>query len=158
METNTRVKNPDTQPPKTPPAGLKNLEVLIGKWSNETHFRTDPENEGTGTITYEWMEGGFFIVEHFENSFSKEKPHKGIRIIGFDESKGCCTAHFFDSFGYTRQYEVSIEDNLLKIAGEFERYSGAISENGRKITGTWEQAKDGTNWQYLCDVRQTKLR
>ncbi len=102
------------------------------------------------------MEGGFFIIERFEQTFTKEKAHKGISIIGNDHESQTCLSHFFDSHGNTRTYKLSIVDGIFTITGEWERYTGKISADGNTITGTWEQSKDGSEWEYLCDVKQTR--
>jgi hypothetical protein len=151
------MKTPSPEQPTKPAPELKSMEVLIGKWNNEIQFKSDPDNEGTGWVTYEWMEGGFFIVEHFEQTFKKERAHKGISIIDYDRQSQTCLSHFFDSHGNIRTYKLSIRDGVFMITGAWERYKGEISEDGDTITGTWEQAKDGSNWEYLCDVKQTRF-
>lgn len=150
-------KSQAPEQPAKPAPELKSLAVLIGKWSTDIEFNNAPDNRGTGTVTYEWMEGGFFLVEHFEHNFTKEGAHKGLSIIGFDGEGQSCVSHFFDNHGNKRLYKVSIEDRAFKINGQWERYSGEISDDGNTITGTWEQAKDGSNWQYLCDTKQTRM-
>jgi hypothetical protein len=144
--------------PTRPAPELKSLEVLIGKWKNDIEFKSDPENGGTGAVTYEWMEGGFFIVERFEQTFKKEGAHKGLSIIGYDNESQTCLSHFFDNHGNLRTYKLSIRDTVFTVTGEWERYKGKISEDGDTITGTWEKSKDGSNWQYLCDAKQTRLK
>jgi hypothetical protein len=152
-----RTKNPQPKQPTKPAPELQSLEVLIGKWNNAIEFKSDPDNTGTGSVTYEWMEGQFFIVERFEHTFKKEGAHKGLSIIGYDNEKQSCLSHFFDNHGNIRTYKLSIRDGAFTINGEWERYTGEVSEDGNTITGTWEQSKDGSTWEYLCDVKQTRL-
>ena len=45
--------------PKTPNPALKQFERLIGTWRI-----SGPDV--TGTVRYEWMEGGFFLIQHFD--------------------------------------------------------------------------------------------
>ena len=151
----TKVKAPEQQ--SKPATQLKSLEVLVGKWKNDIEFKNAPQNQGTGLVIYEWMEGGFFLVERFEQNFTKEGLHKGISVIGYDNESQSCLSHFFDNHGNERTYSLSIENGVFKITGQWERYKGEISDDGNTITGTWEQAKDGANWQYLCDSKQTRL-
>ena len=49
-------RDPNDQP--QPDATLKRLGRLVGTWqvSGEAH----------GTVTYEWMEGGFFLIQHID--------------------------------------------------------------------------------------------
>jgi hypothetical protein len=152
-----KTKTQAPEQPSRPAAELKNLEVLIGKWRIDIEFKNAQDNGGTGSVTYEWLEGGFFIVEHFEQNFAKEGQHKGISIISYDNESQACLSDFFDNHGNRRAYKLSIENGTFKITGQWERFTGEISEDRNTITGTWEQAKDGSNWQYLCDVKQTRL-
>jgi hypothetical protein len=152
----TKTKAPEK--PSKPSAELQNLEVLIGRWNNDITFKSDPHNKGTGSGRFEWMDGRFFIVEHFEQDFKKEGTHKGISIIGFDYDSQSCISHFFDNHGNMRTYKMEIKDRIFTITGDWERYRGEISEDGNTITGTWEISKDGENWQYLCDSKQTRLK
>ena len=45
------------QPPQ-PNAALKKLEKLIGTW--------EVSGGAQGRVTYEWMEGGFFLIQHVD--------------------------------------------------------------------------------------------
>jgi len=64
------------QPPKPSPA-LKRLDRLVGTWK-----ASDPSGAGAirGQVTFEWLEGGFFLRQHVDLGGSK-----GIEIIGYDE-------------------------------------------------------------------------
>lgn len=45
--------------PKTPNPALKQLERLIGKWKITG-------DDVDGETIFEWMEGGFFLIQRFE--------------------------------------------------------------------------------------------
>jgi hypothetical protein len=45
--------------PKTPNPALKKLERLVGTWRI-----SGPDVEGE--VTFEWMESGFFLIQHFD--------------------------------------------------------------------------------------------
>ena len=142
--------------PTEPVEGLRSLDVLVGKWNVTLEFKSDPANRGTGWESYEWMDGGFFLVGRFDRTFSKEKSHTGMTIFGADVTGKNCLGHFFDNQGNSRIYDVSLRDGVFKLTGKWERYSGQVSEDGTTISGTWEQSKDGIDWEYLCDITQTK--
>ena len=63
--------------PKTPNPALKQFERLIGTWRI-----SGPDVKGT--VRYEWMEGGFFLIQHFDLTQGAEH-YKGIEYTGFDE-------------------------------------------------------------------------
>jgi len=153
----TEAKNPAPEQQSKPAPELMSLEVLIGNWRNDLEFKNNPENKGTGSITYEWLEGGFFLIHRFDQIFTKEGSHKGISIISYDKESQSCVSHFFDNQGNKREYKVSIQNDIFKFTGPWERYTGEFSEDKNTITGTWEYSKDSVNWQYLCYAKQTRL-
>ena len=67
----------------TPNADLRTLDSLVGTWrlSGDT----------SGTVTYEWMHGGFFLVQHIDMELFGDAV-KGIEVIGhlrpFNEEAG----------------------------------------------------------------------
>jgi hypothetical protein len=134
------------------------LQVLIGEWQNETYFKDNPGKTGVGKIEYEWMGGGYFIVEQFADAFPNNESHNGICIIEYDGGDEDCTGHFFDNMGYHRHYHIGIHGDAYTIRGKWERYFGEISADKNSIRGTWEQSKDGANWEYLCDTIMTRRK
>ena len=67
------------QQPPQPNPDLKNLEILVGSWemSGEVH----------GRVTFEWMEGGFFLIQHVDLEQYGQKI-KDIEIIGYERPFG----------------------------------------------------------------------
>ncbi len=63
-----------TQP--TPSEHLKKLDCLIGTW--------DISGGAIGQVRYEWMEGGFFLIQHVDLDNSGHKS-SGIEIIGHEQ-------------------------------------------------------------------------
>src|SRR5215208_4524861 len=57
------------QQPLMPNPDLKSLDKLVGTWKIS--------GGSEGTVTYEWMEGGFFLIQHIDLNQAK-----GIEIIG----------------------------------------------------------------------------
>src|SRR3712207_7861353 len=46
------------QQPPQPSPDLKNLDRLVGTW--------EMSGEVGGRVTFEWMEGGFFLIQHVD--------------------------------------------------------------------------------------------
>ena len=121
-----------------PDPDLKALDRLIGTWKQS--------GEVAGQVTYEWMEGGFFLVQHVDLEQYGQKI-KGIELIGhvhsFGEEPGKDIKSRFYSFldGMTLDYVYEIEGDTLTIWGG-ERgspayYKGSFSEDGNTLTGSW---------------------
>lgn len=119
--------------------GLKNLNKLVGTWKVSG-------SEIEGLVTYEWLEGGFFLVQHF-----KLKHHgniiMGIEIIGYERGFGAespsenIKSRAYDNMGNTFDYTYEVDDEFLTIwggeKGSPAYYRGKWSEEGNINTGAW---------------------
>ena len=86
-------------------AVLQPFEVLIGSWSTEaTHPLVD--EVVPGTITFEWFEGGHFVVQRSSNDH--ELFPDAISIIGAPEAGDGLVMEYFDSRSVRRTYGVSL--------------------------------------------------
>jgi hypothetical protein len=86
-----------TQPqPPQPDPDLRRLDRLLGTWN--------VSGGAQGRVTYEWMEGGFFLLQHVE--LEDGQKVKGIEIIGHERQFGAepsqeITSRFYDNLGNT---------------------------------------------------------
>jgi len=62
----------------------------------------------------------------------------------------------YDSLGTASRYEGRLHGREWTITGEAERFAGAFSEDGERLTGTWERSADGTNWEGWMDITLTR--
>jgi hypothetical protein len=146
---NKSTQDPVQHPtPKTNPA-LVQLEVLIGEWEMELSLAP----AARGRVTFEWLEGGAFLVERMGDS--------ATWLIGRDESVETYCVLYFDSRGVSRLYEMSLEGNVWKIwrnaPGFSQRFAATFGGDGHTITGYWEKSSDGSTWEHDFDVTYTKL-
>jgi hypothetical protein len=98
-----------------------------------------------GTISFEWMEGGFFIIQHVDLDQYGHRV-KGMEIIGHEKKFGEepseeIKSRFYDSTGDTLDYVYEMEGDTLTIwAGEKGSpayYRGEFSDDGNTLTGQW---------------------
>jgi hypothetical protein len=105
-----------------PSDALRRLDRLTGTW------RVSGGTEGT--VTYEWMEGGFFLVQRVD-MIHDGRPIRGMEIIGHSRP-----------FGAEPSADVyEIEGDTLTIWGG-ERgspayYRGRFSADGDSVDGAW---------------------
>ena len=71
---NTNNAQAQRQAPEPNP-DLESLDRLVGTW--------EMSGEVQGQVTFEWMEGGFFLIQHVDLEQYGQKI-KGIEIIGHD--------------------------------------------------------------------------
>ncbi len=126
------------QQPPQPNPDLKNLDILVGTWemSGDVH----------GQVTFEWMEGGFFLIQRVDLGPQDGQRIKGIEIIGHERPFGAepsedIRSRFYSNMGDTLDYVYELEGNTLTIwAGEkgSPAYAkGTFSEDGNTRSGEW---------------------
>ena len=122
------------QQPPTPHPDLKPLHRLVGTW----HVSGGAQ----GTITYEWMEGGFFLIQHVALNGAK-----GIEIIGHlkpfgEPPRQDITSRYYDYYtGDTLDYVYELNGDTLTIwggdKGSPAYYRGQFSADGTTLSGAW---------------------
>lgn len=125
------------QSPEASP-DLKSLDRLVGTWK--------VSGEAQGQIRYEWMEGGFFLVQHFDLEHGGRKI-KGIEIIGHEQKFGAEPSAEIKSRAYsfldglTLDYVYELVDDTLTIwggeKGSPAYYQCKFSDDGNTLTGGW---------------------
>ena len=127
---------PQPQPPPPNP-DLRSLERLVGTWT--------VAGGAHGQVTYQWMAGGFFLLQHVELEQDGQQL-KGIEIIGHQRPFGAepsqdITSRFYDSLGNTLDYVYELEGDTLTIwggqKGSPAYYTGRFSDDGNTVTGEW---------------------
>jgi hypothetical protein len=121
------------QPSFTPNPDLRSLDKLMGTWKIS--------GEAEGTVTYEWMEGGFFLIQHIDLGHTK-----GMEIIGHlrgygEEPSKDIKSRYYSSGGESLDYTYEVAGNTLMIwFGERDSpayFKGEFSEDGNTLTGAW---------------------
>jgi hypothetical protein len=141
MTVNNPVDDPQVaQQQPRPAADLASLDRLIGTWT--------VSGESTGTVTYEWVEGGFFLFQHVELDGSK-----GLEVIGHEQKYGqppsadIKSRYYGFSSGETLEYTYELRGDVLTIwsgeRGSPAYYEGTFSEDGRTLTGAWHYPGGG---------------
>jgi hypothetical protein len=126
-----------TQQPPQPNPDLKGLNRLVGTWK--------VSGGAQGQVAYQWMEGGFFLLQHVELEQYGQRT-KGIEIIGHQRPFGAepsqdITSRFYDSLGNTLDYVYELDGDTLTIWGG-EKGSPAYarstySSDGTSSSGAW---------------------
>ena len=128
-----------------PDKRLRTLDILVGIWEV-----SGPEVKGQ--VTYEWMEGGYFLIQHVELE-QYGQLIKGIEMIGFERKFGemepskDIKSRFYDSAGNTLDYTYEIENDVLMIwggeKGSPAYFKGTFSADGNLNEGAWVYPEGG---------------
>lgn len=123
-----------------PDAELKRLDKLVGTW--------ELSGAAAGTNTYEWLDGGFFLLQHV-NMQQGEHEIKGLEVIGrllpFGAEKPSedIKSRFYGDQGETFDYvyEISEDGKTLTIWGGEKGspafYRGTFNEDDTVNSGAW---------------------
>jgi hypothetical protein len=99
----------------------------------------------SGTVTYEWMEGGFFLIQRVDLVHYGHEV-KGIEIIGHlkafgEEPSEDIKSRFYGNMGDTLDYVYEVDGDTLMIWGGVRGspayYRGRFSPDGNTLTGSW---------------------
>lgn len=120
-----------------PNPDLQSLDRLVGTWQLSA--------ETSGTVRYNWLEGGFFLSQEFDIELYGHRV-KGIEIIGhlqpFGETPSVeIRSRIYDNSGNTFDYIYEVEGDTLTIwggeKGSPAYYRGTFSADGNVCTGGW---------------------
>src|SRR5512132_3262040 len=134
---------------------LAPFDALIGTWATEaTHPLIDAVV--SGTVTFEWLEGGHFLVQRAHNDH--ERFPDAIGVIGAPENGEGLVMEYFDSRGVRRTYGVSLDDGVLRYwrdaPGFDQRFSASLGPDG--FEGLSQVARTPGDWR--DDLRVTYRR
>ena len=136
---------------------LEGFDALIGTWDTEaTHPIVDAVVPGA--VTYEWLEGGRFVVQRTHNEH--ELFPDAIGIIGAPEEGEGLVMEYFDSRGVRRTYRIANEDGLLRMwrdaPGFDQRYVATLGE--ASFEGVWQVAETPGDWRDDLKVTYRRRR
>lgn len=119
-----------------PPADLRHLDRLVGTWHVAGRV--------VGTVTYEWMEGGPFLLLHVDVDRAGRRI-QGLEVIGRhpDEpgagSGDGIPAYFYDSNGDVQLHVYDLEGDTLVVwqdeRGSTSWFRGSFASDGAEIVG-----------------------
>ncbi len=136
----------------------KKLEPLVGTWNTRGSTIASasmPAVEFSGTDTYEWLQGGFFLL-HCVDVMMGEQRVTGVETIWFDPARHCYRTHFVDANGQTSTYQAQLYDREWTLASQTDRFAGRFSEDWATISGRWERMGGGADWEPWMDVTLTR--
>lgn len=126
---------------------MEPFDALVGTWDTEA---THPLLDGgvvTGHVTYEWLEGGHFLLQRSHNDH--ELFPDGLGVIGVPEEGDGLRLEYFDSRGVRRTYETSFEDGVWRVWRDHPGFDQRMAVEPRKegFEGTYQLAEKPGEWR-----------
>ena len=139
---NTDNANPETgteetAEPVSPTQAMTPLARLAGTWRVSGQAR--------GTISYEWMPGGHFLLQHVDLDHGGHRV-RGMEVIGYlqpfmGERSEHVHSRFYGGEGETYDYVYEISDDTLTIwggeKGSPSYFHGQFDDQDRTVSGAW---------------------
>lgn len=148
-----RGRMADTSTAPTPSGAMLALSRLIGTWT--------VTGGATGTVTYESMEGGHFILQRVQLEQSGQ-PVIGLEVIGHlrpfgEDPSPDVHSRFYDNAGNTLDYVYELAGDVLHIwAGERDSpafFAGTFDATGTTISGAWAYPGGGGYESTMTRIR-----
>lgn len=115
-------------------AALRSLDRLVGRWAVDG-------STSSGTIRYEWMEGGAFLVQHID-LVSADGPTRGIEYVGWDAASQTLRSHYFAPAGEILEYTYDVTGATVTIwfggTDSPAKFVGVFDDTGDRVTGGWQ--------------------
>ena len=128
---------------------LHALEPLVGEWELEATWPSGVPGPARGKATVGWHSSGRHLIQRATLDLAEAPDNESI--IGCDAANGTYYQLYSDERDVCRVYRMSIDDGEWKLSREGEpfaqRFTGTFSDDGNTITGRWEIAEDGTNFE-----------
>jgi hypothetical protein len=125
-------------PPPEPSPGLRALDRMIGEWEVSGDYVR-------GSSSYEWMEGGYFLIQRYDFERPDGQKISGIEVIGHERPFGSGPSEHVRSRAYTNtgdtlDYVYELEGDTLTIwggeKGSPAYYRGEFGD-GDTLAGRW---------------------
>jgi hypothetical protein len=140
---------------------LKELEVLVGEWSQKATPAGGEPWPGEARSTFEWLEGSDNRLLVETSTVEMPEAPDGFCVYGCDAAEGRYYQLYTDERNVCRVYEMSIGEGEWKLWRDAEpfsqRFTAKISDDGNTIEGRWE-IDEGDGWRTDFDLVYTRVK
>ena len=142
------MANDNTQQQLKPNPALRSLDKLVGTWQ--------VSGEAQGQITFNWMEGGFFLIQ----TVDLDGGARGTEFIGYDAESNSLKSHYFSNTGdlleYTYRAEGQTHTVSIDMPGRKGQFVALFSDDDNTFAGRWDWTQDGEKMGY--DATMTRVK
>jgi hypothetical protein len=121
----------------TPDPALKRLDKLVGSWTMKGRTLDSEDDNISGRTAFEWLPGGFFLLQRFEMNFAGFEI-QSLELIGYDpETKAFSSLVYSNLAPFALPYQWDLQDDVLRISTEASKCEGTFSEDDNTFSGGW---------------------
>ena len=117
--------------------------------------------------SFEWLDGGYFMVSTYDTTFGDEPAQRGVNYWGYDSDAGRFRIIFFSNNGpYTEdgnRYAGIVEDDTLTFEGPA-RFQYRLDESGKirlnddgTISVAWWLRDENGEWKPWMNNTFTRM-
>jgi len=141
-----------------PNPALEAFTPFIGMWATLGHHPMVPGVTFHGRVTFDWHEGGAFVVMRSE--IDEPEIPSGIAIFGSDDNAETLSLLYFDERRVARRYEAQFQPRVLRwwrTTPELsQRYTITIARDGSAMHGLGEMSRDRGPWGPDLELTYTR--
>jgi hypothetical protein len=138
---------------------LRALEAVVGSWDTVGTHPYLPGKTLHGRATFEWIEGGAFLLMRSE--INEPGIPSGIAIFGSDNATGEFYMLYFDERGVSRKFDISIERNVVRWQRNSPDFSQRIvlivADDGKSIVSKGEMSENGGAWEPDLELTYSRI-
>ena len=157
----------ESEPPKAGPEH-KELGYFVGDWTTEGEAKATPFSPAykwSGTFTYEWLPGEFFLIRKLDENYSDSGSLKSVFIVGYEPEAKVYTWDGFNSRGGRFETKGSVVDDTFTFVWEQEVEGKTIKNRGTlKLlppdAADWkvEYSEDGKTWTAFAHAKDARVK
>lgn len=135
------------------------MNAFAGEWKTTGKVYAaagTPELPINATDTYEWLEGGFFLVHRWDAQIGG-KRHTGMEIMSYDAETDIYPMHSYNDEGTRGKMIARVDAKGVWVFGDVkERSTVTFSADGNTMFGAWELKDESGLWKPWMEVRLEK--
>lgn len=133
---------------------FESLRALVGEWRTTITMRNADGSDGavsTASDTYTWSANGKFVQHDVDAEMSGDRV-QSMEIIALDPGGVGYTTRSYDPDGTFSDFKAELQGKSWQLLGELQRFKGTFTDDGRTLSGEWEQNDGDGNWSPLMKV------
>jgi hypothetical protein len=139
---------------------LQGLRFLIGSWRTEGTHPDMPDTTFHGRASFQWVEGGVFLIMHSE--IDEAGIPSGVAIFGSDNGAERIYMLYFDERGVSRKFDVTVGVKEVTCRRDHPKFSQImrlrVDDDGEGLIGSGRRSEDGAAWQDDLSLAYTRVQ